>query len=388
MVATIKKIKLINYRRFRNYVIEPNDRINILVGDNEVGKSSVLEAINLVASGNVRVVEAIGLDRLINIEATYIVNSLAADKRSLIITYTNGNYDNLALKIAEKFSGTWPENITLMSYFQFLYRFCYKPFLADRCGARGVIFEANPNRRLTQNQRAYYLTRSGYFYSNRLSLFLTAAGVVDDVKGRIETYFDELIIDEVQDIAGRDFAFLERLMETNVNMLFVGDFFQHTYNTSLDGNVNINLFKDRSKYEKRFSDKCVVPDTTTLLKSWRCCPSVCDYISKNLGIAIASNRAEDAEIRFISDPDERSQILSDSSIIKLHYQNSAKYGPGHKNWGDTKGEDCYQNVCVMLNKETMRKYRAGKLSDLAPSTRNKLYVAITRAHGNVYIVEE
>ena len=321
-------------------------------------------------------------------KTTYIVRSLTANKRSLIITYTNGNYDNLSRKIAEKFNGDWPDNVTLMSYFQFLYRFCYKPFLADRCSAKGVIFKANPNRQLKQDQMAYYLTQSGYFYSNRLSVFLEKVGIIDDIKCRIETYFDELIIDEVQDIAGRDFTFLEHLMEANVNMLFVGDFFQHTYNTSLDGNANKSLFADRVKYEKRFFDKGVIPDTTTLLNSWRCCRAVCDYISKNLGIAINSNRAEDAEIRFVSDQTERTMLLSDSSIVKLHYQNSAKYGPGHKNWGDTKGEDCYQNVCVMLNKGTMKKYRAGRLSELAPSTRNKLYVAITRAHGNVYIVEE
>lgn len=69
MSTAIKKIRLINYKRFRNYTIEPNDRINILVGDNEVGKSSILEAIDLVASGNIRRVEAVGLDRLINIDA-------------------------------------------------------------------------------------------------------------------------------------------------------------------------------------------------------------------------------------------------------------------------------------------------------------------------------
>ena len=69
MSTIIKKIKLINFKRFRNYIIEPNDRINILVGDNETGKSSVLEAIDLVACGNVRRVEAIGLDRLINVNA-------------------------------------------------------------------------------------------------------------------------------------------------------------------------------------------------------------------------------------------------------------------------------------------------------------------------------
>ena len=69
MGIILSKIKLINFKRFRNYIIEPNEGMNILVGDNEVGKSSVLEAIDLVASGNVRKVEAIGLERLINIEA-------------------------------------------------------------------------------------------------------------------------------------------------------------------------------------------------------------------------------------------------------------------------------------------------------------------------------
>ena len=69
MPATIAKIRLKNFKRFKDYTIEPNDRINILIGDNESGKSSILEAIDLVANGNVRRVEAIGLDRLINIEA-------------------------------------------------------------------------------------------------------------------------------------------------------------------------------------------------------------------------------------------------------------------------------------------------------------------------------
>ncbi len=69
MSATIRKIRLINFKRFKNYTIEPNDRINILTGDNEAGKSSVLEAIDLVAGGNTRKIEAIGLDRLMNIEA-------------------------------------------------------------------------------------------------------------------------------------------------------------------------------------------------------------------------------------------------------------------------------------------------------------------------------
>lgn len=75
MASIITKIRLINFRRFKNYTVIPNARINILAGDNEVGKSSILEAIDLVASGNVRRIESIGLDRLINIEAVKDFNS-------------------------------------------------------------------------------------------------------------------------------------------------------------------------------------------------------------------------------------------------------------------------------------------------------------------------
>ena len=75
MSSIITRIRLLNFRRFRNYTITPNEKINILVGDNEVGKSSVLEAIDLVASGNVRRVESIGLDRLLNVEAVKEFNA-------------------------------------------------------------------------------------------------------------------------------------------------------------------------------------------------------------------------------------------------------------------------------------------------------------------------
>jgi len=89
MPVTITKIRLLNYKRFSDYTIEPNSRFNILVGDNEVGKSSVLEAIDLVASGNVRKVETIGIDKLFNIEA---VKNFTAGVRT---------FDNLPQMIIE-----------------------------------------------------------------------------------------------------------------------------------------------------------------------------------------------------------------------------------------------------------------------------------------------
>lgn len=323
-------------------------------------------------------------------KTTHIVDSLSDDKRFLIITYTISNYKNLSRKIAKKYGGAWPDNVTLMTYFQFLFRFCYKPFLADKVKAHGIRYEQKPALYVKQSDRRYYLSSAGYFYSNRLSLFLEKENVVDEIKGRIEKYFDVFVIDEIQDIAGRDFNFLKVLMETSVNMLFVGDFFQHTFDTSRDGNVNQSLFNNREAYEAHFIRKGFTSDTTTLLKSWRCGKKICEFVSTKLGISISSNKDETdtSDIFFISSSDEAKTILADPNIVKLHYKECDKFGFGHRNWGDTKGEDSHENVCVMLNKTTADLHKKGKLCQLTPSTRNKLYVAITRAHGNVYLVYE
>lgn len=69
MPFTIKKIYLENYRQFRNYTIETNKGVNILVGDNEAGKTTILEAIDLAISGSSYRLENIGLDSLLNAEA-------------------------------------------------------------------------------------------------------------------------------------------------------------------------------------------------------------------------------------------------------------------------------------------------------------------------------
>lgn len=136
--------------------------------------------------------------------------------------------------------------------------------------------------------------------------------------------------------------------------------------------------------------KRIVCDNTSLLNSWRCSKNVCQFITDNLGIRIGSNRSDEdnTTIEVVTDSVRIAEYTRNNSIVKLHYQNGSKKGYMHKNWGETKGEDKYTDVCVLLNKTTSKKMAAGKLAELAPMTKNKLYVAITRAKGNVYIFDE
>lgn len=68
-MRVIKKLKLHNFKRFRDIEIPFDDRLNILIGDNESGKSSILLALDLVIGGSRSKVETIGLQALLNNDA-------------------------------------------------------------------------------------------------------------------------------------------------------------------------------------------------------------------------------------------------------------------------------------------------------------------------------
>jgi putative ATP-dependent endonuclease of OLD family len=66
---TITKIKLLNFKRFETFEVAFDEKINLLIGDNEAGKSSILTAIDIVISGSRNKVETMGLEYLFNSNA-------------------------------------------------------------------------------------------------------------------------------------------------------------------------------------------------------------------------------------------------------------------------------------------------------------------------------
>jgi DNA helicase-2/ATP-dependent DNA helicase PcrA len=320
-------------------------------------------------------------------KTSMIINDLSLTERALIITYTRANIENLRLAIINKF-GYFPDNIRLYPYFTFIYSFCLRPIIGLELKFEGINYKPNPIRRIAQNQIRFFIDSNNYIYSNRICKLFQFAEMQDDIVSRIEKYFDKVYVDEIQDLGAHDFNFLPTLASVSRDVLFVGDFHQHTFDTSRDGNVNVNLHSDINRYEEKFRNMGLVIDKDQLIKTHRCSPTVCNFIQDNLGINILSHRSDSVEIRYIDSEVEADMIYNDPNVVKLFYQLSKRYNCLAKNWGESKGENHYNDVCVVLNQTTDRAYLNGSLSQLPKQTINKLYVACSRSRGNLYFVPE
>lgn len=319
-------------------------------------------------------------------KTTEIIKRLNTNDKILIITYTQSNYNVIKFKILKEYKEI-PKNIKIYTYFSFLYKICFAP-LKRNWNVKGLDFHKSNQRYISEKILSYYMNKNNRkMYHYRLAKFCNEK-LIEEIKKRLEKYFDYIYIDEIQDFSGHDFNFLLKIIESKINYLLVGDFYQHTYDTSQDGNVNKNLYNDYDNYIKIFKSKNVVIDTTSLKKSKRCSRNVCKFIKDSLDINIESERIEDSIIKELKNKDEIDKIIKDDSIIKLFYQKNFIYNINNKdNWGNSKGET-YVDVCIILNKNTYKMYLDHKLKELPSQTKNKLYVACSRPTRNLYFIDE
>jgi len=75
----LKRIKLSNFKRFPCFDMPLDETLNVLIGANESGKSTILTALDLVLSGNRAKVETVGIESLLNSAA--VAQFMAGNKR-------------------------------------------------------------------------------------------------------------------------------------------------------------------------------------------------------------------------------------------------------------------------------------------------------------------
>ena len=101
---------------------------------------------------------------------------------------------------------------------------------------------------------------------------------------------------------------------------------------------------------------------------------MCSFVSENLSIHIDSHRSDQTNIEFIECKNQAIEIMSCPDTAKLFYQDSRKYKGYTENWGATKGLDCFENICIILNPTTLKLFENGKLEELKPQTLSLIHI--------------
>lgn len=337
--------------------------------------------------GNKRLIHAVAGSG----KTTTLIGKIDPTKKNLIITYTSENQNHLKRKLIDKF-GRIPENTHVFGVFEFLYQFCLIPYLGRRLNGINFSYKQKnywDNNTIDNSKRAIV---------NQLSKSLINGNIVYGGKSykckfdylkRMDKFFDSVYIDECQDFTSDDFDWMMSLSQLEAEVLLVGDYYQKTFQTSSRGNKGKGTNSTYQNWKLAIEKAGFEIDEYSLMKSYRCPKTICDYITRNFNIKIEGieELSEQGTIQEIETQEEIESVMNDDGIMKLFYQKSQKYQCRSMNWGESKGTE-YEKICVVLNQSTYKHYKANTLNQLVEQTKAKLYVACTRTKGDLYFVEE
>lgn len=317
-------------------------------------------------------------------------SALAADGRVLITTFTNENQQIIRRRIAQQ-RGAIPPNIQVMGWFSFLINQCAKPYQRAITGMplliNGLNFQGERPRYASKTELRYFLDSNNALYRDGVSDFVCDlnAATKGAVMRRLERVYDNILIDEVQDLVGYDLDVLDLLISCDVALTMVGDPRQYTYATNrlpknhkYQGMGLLDWFKERA-------DTC---ELEVRAESYRCNQEICDFadsiypampVTKSVGVA---STGHDGIFRVPMS--EAVEYAIQHRPVVLRYNKTANTaGLAALNIGKSKGST-FDRVLLFPTKPMLAFLQRGDSSKLtAPAS---LYVAVTRARFSVGIV--
>lgn len=331
-------------------------------------------------------------------KTTLLVNEALSrqNSRILIATYTEANEAEIEKKFLEK-NGCVPSNVTLSGWFAFLLQHGVRPY--QGCVTEKRIEGLHFNQGISANyikeaDLDHYLNKRNQIYRDKVSKFVLKCDGLSEgrVIKRIAGIFDEIFIDEVQDIAGYDLDLIELLMNSEASVLMVGDPRQGTYSTS-----------DSPKYSK-FKKSGIIDyfrqvvaarhdtliDETSLSVNHRCNLALCvlsDTLFPDFPCVTSSNmRTTGHDGVFLVRESDVEAYLNAFGPIQLRYWRKTPVSDSAAvmNFGESKGLT-FERVLIYPT-EALAKWFKNRATELKPDVRAKFYVAFTRARFSAGIV--
>lgn len=162
-----------------------------------------------------------------------VENFADTEKRTLFITFTGTGQQELKSRLAAASPRAGHE---VVGWYTFLIEHFLKPFMPDYLGsgARYVGFSRDYRpERWDRGQRKHFDAegRVGGQSAAFVSKNICDANQKLPIS-RLEMIYDQIIIDEVQDLAGNDLVILEYLLQSTISVFMVGDMRQTVFETT------------------------------------------------------------------------------------------------------------------------------------------------------------
>lgn len=320
-------------------------------------------------------------------------------KRRLVITLTESGQEELISRLSDACSADQVPDV--IGWYAFLIKHYVRPYLPclfDGVRPTGFIFDRDlhPKNHFRLAGEARYFSSNGSIY--RESLPELAVKVAEAAQGKIEyrlsRIYDEIIIDEVQDIGRKSLDILARLLDfTSLRLVMVGDVRQSLLDSDLMSSRNKNAdrlqlltwYRDHER-----SERLTIEEMTTTLRS-------------NQVIASFSDAIFPAELGFAPTTSANKEITGHDGVFLVHeahlndyiqrygavpLRGSAASGKhlnhlGFTNIGQVKGLT-YDRVIIFPTQPMLDLISTGKA--MAEKSACSFYVAVTRARASVAII--
>jgi DNA helicase II / ATP-dependent DNA helicase PcrA len=312
----------------------------------------------------------------------------------LITTYTQANEEEIRKKFIE-INRYIPENIDIQTWFSFLLKHCVRPYqgylLENEISGLLLVNDQSAKFSKETDIQRHYFTSTYKIYSDKISKFVCKCNEKGDgrVIDRLRRIYSHIFIDEVQDLAGYDLEFLKLLFKCESSTLLVGDPRQGTYSTN-STLKNKKFKKSQIVYFFENIPTEIEIDNTSLRTNYRCISPICDLSNKlfpALPCTQSGNiKTTDHDGVFLVKPQDTEKYLMKFKPTQLRDSIRTTVNENFKamNFGESKGLS-FDRVLIYPTKPFCT-WLKNHLSELAPTSRSKFYVAITRARYSVGFV--
>jgi len=237
----------------------------------------------------------------------------------------------------------------------------------------------------------HYFTSDHNIYTDKLSKFAIKCDKENDgaVIDRLSRIYTHIFVDEVQDLAGYDLEFLRLLFESKIDVLLVGDPRQATYSTN---NASKHKRFRKTRIISFFQDPSmeIDKDDKSLTRNFRCIKPICNFSNKlfpDLPQSASGNSDKPTHAGvFLVRKKDLSNYLDTFHPIQLRHDIRTPVDENYsvRTFGESKGLS-FDRVLIYPTNPFI-KWLTNNDSELAPTSRSKYYVALTRARHSVGIL--